>query len=304
MWYNKSSKCGAWAVRQYPQADNRKVVSVMDNTVPHHASDDNPNVPMDGKAKPLTPSARYAAKPENKAKQREYNAKPESREKARIRAARYGAKPETKVKKAERHARKYKEDPAYKECIAERHAAKQSDPAYRAQRHENYLNYISTPEGREKKREYNARYREQKREYDAALRAKIQADPQLRAERNAKAAADHAKKMEDPEYRARIVARDKAYRAKNASHERDQFLVKKYNMTHKDYEAMYSQQNGCCAICRRYFEKLHIDHDHKSGVVRALLCLSCNAALGLFKEDTSALQRAIAYLEFHNEEGT
>ena len=40
-----------------------------------------------------------------------------------------------------------------------------------------------------------------------------------------------------------------------------------------------------------------IDHDHQTGIVRALLCRQCNAALGQFAEDVARIRGAADYLE-------
>ena len=62
-------------------------------------------------------------------------------------------------------------------------------------------------------------------------------------------------------------------------------------------EEMMQKQAGRCAICLAYFgDKLVIDHDHKTGEVRALLCRSCNAGLGFFKEEEKSLLSAVQYL--------
>jgi hypothetical protein len=67
------------------------------------------------------------------------------------------------------------------------------------------------------------------------------------------------------------------------------------------------QQDGRCAICRmaetmvyrrtRKVFTLAIDHDHRSGRVRGLLCKRCNLMIGTVHEDIAILQAAIAYLE-------
>lgn len=85
---------------------------------------------------------------------------------------------------------------------------------------------------------------------------------------------------------------------------RDSWLKRKYGITSQDYNAIYEKQGGVCAICggtqshskRKYLE---IDHDHDTGKIRALLCLNCNTTLGLVKESTEILEKAIGYLKTH-----
>jgi hypothetical protein len=50
-----------------------------------------------------------------------------------------------------------------------------------------------------------------------------------------------------------------------------------------------------CAICAST-EKLHIDHNHETGVVRGLLCGTCNAGIGMFRDKIELLKNAIDYL--------
>jgi hypothetical protein len=73
-----------------------------------------------------------------------------------------------------------------------------------------------------------------------------------------------------------------------------------YGLTPDQYEALFIRQAGVCAICRCperiKTASLCIDHDHKSGLVRGLLCRRCNAAIGLMGEDRTTLLRALAYL--------
>lgn len=75
-----------------------------------------------------------------------------------------------------------------------------------------------------------------------------------------------------------------------------------YGLEKSGYEAMRVAQQFCCAICGEQESTphgLHIDHDHASGQVRALLCMDCNIGLGNFKDDPSRLAMAIAYLAGH-----
>jgi hypothetical protein len=76
-------------------------------------------------------------------------------------------------------------------------------------------------------------------------------------------------------------------------------LKKEYGITQGQYISMYQEQEGRCSICSVYHEKLDIDHDHKTGKVRSLLCHSCNVALGFFGENLETIRSAIRYLEFH-----
>jgi hypothetical protein len=60
---------------------------------------------------------------------------------------------------------------------------------------------------------------------------------------------------------------------------RDKYLKKKYGITEKDYNSMLKAQKGVCAICKREPKEgknFSVDHDHKTKVVRGLLCFFCN----------------------------
>jgi hypothetical protein len=79
--------------------------------------------------------------------------------------------------------------------------------------------------------------------------------------------------------------------------------LKRYGLTQETYAAMVVEQDNVCAICRRPEEssrhsgrRLVIDHDHKTGRVRKLLCSKCNAGIGLLREDPLVLEAAIKYL--------
>ena len=70
-------------------------------------------------------------------------------------------------------------------------------------------------------------------------------------------------------------------------------------ITVEQYNKMVKDQNGLCANCneQNFGEKrLAIDHDHKTGNVRALLCDNCNTALGLLKEDQKRIFNLISYI--------
>lgn len=70
----------------------------------------------------------------------------------------------------------------------------------------------------------------------------------------------------------------------------------KYGLTVEDYEEMYSRLNGTCPICDKEFDRLVVDHDHKTGNVRGLICRACNRGLGMFGDDLLILQKAYNYM--------
>ena len=60
---------------------------------------------------------------------------------------------------------------------------------------------------------------------------------------------------------------------------------------------MLSNQSGHCAICiNKDKRKLAVDHCHKTGKIRGLLCSNCNQGLGMFKDNLDFLGRARNYL--------
>lgn len=75
----------------------------------------------------------------------------------------------------------------------------------------------------------------------------------------------------------------------------------RYGINLEQYEAMYLKQKGKCAICRKFQEKLFVDHNHKTDEVRELLCRGCNTALGFVEEDVEILSNMIDYVERHGD---
>jgi hypothetical protein len=87
---------------------------------------------------------------------------------------------------------------------------------------------------------------------------------------------------------------------------RNNFLKRLYGITPEDYTRMFTEQNGCCAICNKNQKKLSkrlaVDHDHETNQIRELLCGACNAAIGIFEDNIELLQAAIQYLLKHKKE--
>ena len=72
-----------------------------------------------------------------------------------------------------------------------------------------------------------------------------------------------------------------------------------YNITIEKFNEMYEEQGGACAICLETGHKLVVDHNHKTGEVRRLLCQGCNHALGRLKDNPEICFRAGRYLEIY-----
>ena len=72
--------------------------------------------------------------------------------------------------------------------------------------------------------------------------------------------------------------------------------LRRYGLTIAQFSEMLESQNGLCAICQKTLKQPSVDHDHKTGMVRGILCRICNAALGQFQESPQILRNAIKYL--------
>lgn len=87
--------------------------------------------------------------------------------------------------------------------------------------------------------------------------------------------------------------------AKNPNYRKENHLYYSYGLTLADFQKRFLQQKGRCAICRRELTSPVVDHDHKSGKVRALLCPGCNTGLGIFKDSPRLFKAAIRYIKKH-----
>ena len=131
----------------------------------------------------------------------------------------------------------------------------------------------------------------------AAKRARTALDPE------ANRARARRWKRENPE-RARAKQREYLDSGQKQIWDRQSHLKRKYGITIADYDRMFEEQGGVCAICgqpRPEERTLHVDHDHETGVIRGLLCFRCNNALGDFREEYELFQRAADYLDRDDE---
>ena len=99
-------------------------------------------------------------------------------------------------------------------------------------------------------------------------------------------------------YNARSYAsRDPVLRAK---YDRQYHLCVTYGLTPAEYEMQLEHQGRVCAICGRAPGRvsLNVDHDHKTGQLRGLLCFFCNRyVIGIGRVDADRHRRAAAYLD-------
>ena len=99
-------------------------------------------------------------------------------------------------------------------------------------------------------------------------------------------------------HRTKIRAQKRAQYRRNRDYYRTWHLTKRYGLTSDEYASLLQKQNGCCAICRATSEKsFDVDHDHKTGKVRGLLCGACNRGLGQFQDSPEILLAAHQYLK-------
>lgn len=80
---------------------------------------------------------------------------------------------------------------------------------------------------------------------------------------------------------------------------RESRLWRLFNITSDEYDRILAFQGGGCAICGQIAKNyaLNVDHDHKTGLIRGLVCWIHNQAIGLFRDSPELLKRAVSYLE-------
>lgn len=108
-----------------------------------------------------------------------------------------------------------------------------------------------------------------------------------------------------------ITEKQREYkRNRNPKTRRAENLKAKYRLTYEQYQDLYNQQHGLCAICKKFlvfegsaktrYQVARIDHCHVTNKVRGLLCDFCNKGLGFFLDNPTLLQSAKEYIENAN----
>jgi hypothetical protein len=98
---------------------------------------------------------------------------------------------------------------------------------------------------------------------------------------------------------------DSCYRKWRESHKLEKViynLKRNYGLTYEEYQQMVKHQKGLCAICRnqeriKTCNRLSVDHNHKTGQIRGLLCSRCNRLLAWAEENLNIFYNAIKYLK-------
>jgi hypothetical protein len=132
----------------------------------------------------------------------------------------------------------------------------------------------------------------------AAKAARYRADPEPTKARVRKWQAENRERVAEWH---RLYAES----GRKAASDRRSYLKRKYGVTPEWYDETLAAQGGGCAICGRPPRddiSLHVDHDHKTGALRLLLCFSCNNLLGDVADDAGHLRAAAAYLSAHDPE--
>jgi len=91
------------------------------------------------------------------------------------------------------------------------------------------------------------------------------------------------------------------YHHENSGRTRDKHLRRTYGIDSKQFDMLLEAQNHQCAICFTTNPggksgRFNVDHDHKTGKIRGLLCKSCNIALGEVGDNIHTLKNMIEYL--------
>ena len=85
--------------------------------------------------------------------------------------------------------------------------------------------------------------------------------------------------------------------------QKDSTLRRKYGISLDEYKRMCIAQDGKCAICPSKSGILNVDHDHKTGKVRKLLCNRCNRVLGILEEDEKLILSVLDYVRANSDNG-
>ena len=124
--------------------------------------------------------------------------------------------------------------------------------------------------------------------------------PESKAKAKARRETPEARERANAQRRLATTRDQDALRALNLKS-----ALRKYGVTPEWFAERLDAQDGACLLCGhvpppdavKAASRLHVDHDHATGAVRALLCGRCNQGIGFFAEDPELMRRAAAYIE-------
>ncbi len=110
--------------------------------------------------------------------------------------------------------------------------------------------------------------------------------------------------MRSEEIKLRDKIRKQIYNSRPEVKQRliERNLMKNYGLTIQEHQKLQESQNYQCKICKKHKKDcnklgLVVDHNHKTGNVRSLLCNDCNLIIGHAKDSVDILKKCISYLE-------
>lgn len=108
--------------------------------------------------------------------------------------------------------------------------------------------------------------------------------------------------MKDQILKGRTFKNNPNYKYGVKESRRREKLKRLYSITAEQYNQFFVKQKGVCVICNKKDSKsLSVDHDHRTGKVRGLLCQKCNTGIGMFEDNINLLKQGIKYLRSSNE---
>ncbi|UXY18841.1 endonuclease VII domain-containing protein [Streptomyces cynarae] len=142
--------------------------------------------------------------------------------------------------------------------------------------------------------EYSAaHYRRRREAMGKSVREKVDVPPGHKLCRMCGEAKPHSEWHRNATASDGLSTRCKACRAARG---RQDHLKRQYGITEAERDELIASQAGVCCICLSA-PAAHVDHCHETGRVRGVLCFSCNAALGQFKDRPDVIRRAATYVE-------
>lgn len=102
------------------------------------------------------------------------------------------------------------------------------------------------------------------------------------------------------DHKKEIDRRSVQWRKNHPEYTRKIHLRHNHDLSCENWLKIWESQDGKCAICGKKFKKssnAYVDHNHKTGEIRGLLCMKCNFAIGLLNDDLELMKKVIEYLQ-------